>query len=542
MAPGAKTNTKDDLQAAAAQPPLVPAGGLDVPPSPQRLEVESFPGESRLPEDERDRQLVLHFALPRTIMTCDMSAGRSTETELNEVLSEMAWGSLDSTSGEWVLESQTPSLDPPSETVINYAEYVARSFPSDASTVPDEEEQRQNQEAAAAKRAVFTNAGEPGADFRPFFEQMVKSLAITNKTLAKAYDIKKPILDEQDVPEDPSRTDAQAIMRYGRHQVLPAFWQLLVSLTKKRRYFKLVLRSFSQEQLLVMQRELQLFCQGQHPAHCGQNKTQKPPLMNGEKNSRDMRLADGFIGHVDRTKGQLEFTCLGPVAQAESSAPSEVLGATPAQPPGPTIYAFPPFHEAYAGLQEQVLALANTVALVDDYAYWQQNKKVATAGKLFLVDHAGGLAETKVQHIFFDGAIGQHDARCIDVRDVVDGESLPLPEVNGMFLHHVDLYRASTEDEYFITALEACERKMSQQILQSRHVATPLESTAAASASPQGNEEEKQTHKEWLNRNIIPALLPAMEACQRDRPADPIEFIAFYMLRHRGQYSKSLKG
>jgi len=541
MAPGTKTNSKDDLQA-AAQPPVVPAGGLDVPPAPAQLEVESFPGESRLPEDERDRLLILHFALPRTIMTCDMSAARSTETELNEVLSEMAWGSLDATAGEWVLESQMPSLDPPSETVISYAEYVARSFPSDASTVPDEEEQRQNEEAAAAKRAVFTNAGEPGERFRQFFDQMVKSLAITNKTLAKAYDIKKPILDEQDVPEDPSRTDAQAIMRYGRHQVLPAFWWLLDSLIKKRRYFKLVLRSFNEEQLLVIQRELQLFCQCQHPAYCGQNKTKKVALMNGEKNSRDMRLADGCIGRVDRTRGQLEFSCLGPITQAESSAPAEVPGADPAQPPGPTTYAFPPFHEVYAGLQEQVLAVAHTAAIVDDYAHWQRNKRAATAGKLFLVDHAGGLAETKVQHIFFDGGIGQHDARCVDVRDVVDGASLPLHEVNGMFLHRVDLFKASTDDDYFITALEGCERKMSQQILVSRRVAPPLQSATAASATPGGNEEQRPSHKEWLNRNVIPALLPAMEACQRDRPADPIEFIAFYMLRHRGQYSKSLKG
>lgn len=288
-----------------------------------------------------------------------------------------------------------------------------------------------------------------------------------------------------------------------------------------------------------MQRELQLFCQGQHPAYCGQNKTQKPPLMNGEKNSRDIRLADGFIGRVDRTGGQLEFTCLGSdpqEAQAKSSAPAEDPGTAPVQPLGPTAYAFPPFHEAYAGLQEQVLAVAHTAAIVDDYAHWQKNKRAATAGKLFLVDHAGGLAETKVQHVFFDGGVGQHDARCIDVRDVVDGESLPLHEVNGTFLHRVDLYKASTEADYFITALEACERKMSQRILESRRVAPQPESTIAAP------EEEKPTHKEWLNRNIIPALLPAMEACQRDRPADPIEFIAFYMLRHRGQYSKSLKG
>jgi len=550
MAPGAKSVVVEEPE--PARPPEPPAGGLDMPPAPPSLEVEAFPGQSKLREDERDRHLILHFSLPRTIMTYDMAKSRTTEVELNEVLSETAWGSLDRNTGEWVLASEEPSLEPPEPTLISYAEYVDRAFPSDTSL--EEEERGLNAQEASQRRAAFTSQGEPGARLRPVFDNMVKSLTHTNKALAKAYDIKKPILSEDEVPEDPSRSEAQAIMRFGRHQVLPSFWHLLSNLTKRSRRFQVVFRSFSKEQLQAFQRELQLFCSGQHPAYCGQNKTQKPPPMNGEKGSRDLRLTDACIGRADRTGGRLEFPNLAvpdptapqPQAEDPAAAPATTTppaagaegdaAAAPPPPTRPAVYEFPPFHEAYAGLQEHVLGGANTAAIVDDLEYWEANECQATAGKLLLVDHSGGMAETKVQHIFFDGAMGQSDARCVDVRDVVSGEPLPFSEVNDMFLHRVDLYQAATDMEYFIKALEACELKMSKKIVESRRFSQEAEQVDEPQEVP------RLPHKEYLYRNVIPALLPALEACQRDRPSDPIEFIAFYMLRHPKQYSKTLKG
>lgn len=552
MAPGSKSIVAEEPESTR---PAEPAGGLEMPHPPAALEVEAFPGQSKLWEDERDRHLILHFSLPRTIMTYDMAKGRSTEVELNEALSEMAWGSLDRTTGEWVLENEEPSLEPADPTLISYAEYVERAFPTSSSLEEEEEEERERNAAEVRqRRATFTNQGEPGARLRPMFDNMVKSLMHTNKALAKAYDIKKPILNEEEVPEDPSRSEAQAIMRFGRHQVLPSFWHLLANLTKRARRFQVVFRAWSKEQLQAFQRELQLYCSGQHPAYCGQNKTQKPPPMNGDKGSRDLRLTDACIGRADRAAGRLEFLDLAvpdpnaPQPQADDAAAAAAAPATPAAgaegeaeapappPTRPAVYEFPPFHEAYAGLQEHVLGSANTAAIIDDLSYWEANECSADAGKLLLVDHAGGIAETKVQHIFFDGCIGRGDARCVDVRDVVSGEPLSFEEVDGMFTHRVDLFQATTDIEYFIKALEACELKMSKKIVESRRV----EQENNKVDEPQ--EVERLPPKDYLYRNVIPALLPALEACQRDRPSDPIEFIAFYMLRHAKQYNKTLKG
>jgi hypothetical protein len=526
-----------------APPPLpdAPAGGLDVPETrPLSAEDETFPGEGSLTDDERNRWLILHFALPRTIMTMDAAEGRSTEAELNDVLTEMAWGTIDGQTREWTLECEEPSLERAHESQISYAEFVARCHPTDSSV--DDATREENAILAGQKRAAFTHQGEPGSTFRPMFEAMVKALAHSTKPLMKAYDIRKAILNEDELPEDPNRSDAQNIMRFGRHQILPSFWQLLVTLTKKKRRFSVVFRTYSWDQLAVVQHELGLFCEGKHPAYDGKNKTQKPPLMDGQKGSRDMRLTQANVGNCDRFRGCLEFN-------ERSSAPPKEQDAEPTGEPTddvakeafkPTVYNFPPYHEAYAGLQHQILDGANTAAILDDMRYWNTKDRQATAGKLLLVDHGGGVAETEVQHVFFDGSMKPGDAHCVDVREAVSGEPIPYKDADGLFLHRVNPYEAVTDPDYFVKALDSCEVNMSKRILESRKVseaaATAAKEVAAAEAA-----EEKLPPKEWLYQNIIPALLPALEAAQRDRPVDPIEFIAFYMLRHSKQYSKTLK-
>lgn len=552
-----------EVEMPGPQPHDVPAGGLDVPSLPPPKDgdevQEAFPGESRLSPEERDRWLILHFALPRTIMTCDMAEGRSTEVELNDVLSRMAWGSIDGRTSDWMLESESPTLDAPHSSLISYFEYVERMYPSDESM--EKEAREENIAMAAQKRGAFTNTGDAGAKFRPMFDQMVKNLQHSNKALMKAYDLKKPILSEQDAPEDPSRSEAQGIMRFGRHQVLPAFWQLLNQLTKKNRRFSLVLRSFSEEQVAIVQRELQLFCQGQHPAYDGKNKTQKPPPMSGDKGSRDMRLIDANLGRFDRSACKLYFASRPAGDATKVARPGEVAALAGAAAPvagdasaegasaeegasafTPTEYQFASdYHEVYAGMQDQVLQGANTAAIIDDMAYWKSKGQDSTAGKLLLVDHAGGLAETKVQHVFFDGNMGSGSAQCVDVRDVVTGEPLAQSDAEGLFTHRVDLFQATTDVDYFVQALDACELKFSQKVLQSRQVAGAAGDDVASGEAAAGSEADRLPPKEYLYRNIIPALLPALEACQRDRPADPVEFIAFYMLRHSKQYSKTLK-
>jgi len=511
-----------------------PAGGLDMPPVPIPLATESFPGESQLSEDERNRWLILHFALPRTIMTQDMETGRTTEQELNNLFASMAWGTIDQADAGFVLESEDPTLDSPHEALISYAEYVDRTYPVDSNM--DESSRKENERLAEAKKNTCTNPGEPVAKFRPMYDQVVKNLVHSNKALQKAFDIKKFILDENEVPEDPAADDQRNILRYGRYQIIPAFFNLVIQLTRDRRRFSLCFRTYNADQLPPVQRELKLLCDGKHPAYSGQNKTQKPPPMNGDKQSRDMRLAAEDIGRMNRMSGRFEFSNRA----ASSTAAEPVMGEDGLPIPvafEPTVYEFPPYHKAYQGLQSHILEGSNTCAIVDDYDFWKEKDCKAAAGKLLLVNHGGGVAETKVQHIFFDGHIQKGDAYCVDVRDVVNGDPLAFKEADDVYMHRVDFYQACLDGDYFIKALKTCETNMSKRILESRRVAVEK---AALQERPELLKELPP--KEYLYRTVIPALLPALEACQRDRPADPLEFIAFYMLRHTQQYSKTLIG
>lgn len=508
-----------------------------MPPVRIPLETETVPGESRLTEEERNRWLILHFALPRTIMTQDMEEGRNTEQELNNLLACMAWGTIDPRTSEFVLEAEDPTLDPPHDALISYAEYVDRTFPADPNM--DEDARKANLRMAADKKNNCTNPGEPVVKFRPMFDQVVKNLVHSNKALAKAYDIKKCVLDEAEVPENPEVDDQRNILRYGRYQVIPAFFNLIIQLTKEKRRFSVVFRTFNEDALPGVQRELRLLCEGKHPAYSGQNKTQKPPPMNGDKLSRDMRLIEDNVGKMNRMSGRFEFSNRAATMDAPPAEPVIGDDGLPVPVPfEPTVYEFPPYHKSHEGLMYHILDKANTCAIVDDYDFWKAKDRDAEAGKLLLVNHGGGYAETKVQHVFFDGHIMKDNAYCVDVRDVVNGDPVKYTDAENAYMHRVDFYQACLDPEYYIKALKTCEATMTKKILDSRKA---LEDKAAAKGITSKDVLKSLDPKEYLYRTVTPALLPALEACQRDRPENPIEFIAFYMLRHTQQYSKTLK-
>jgi hypothetical protein len=460
-----------------------PSGGLDLPFPPPQLEVERFPGENQLTAEERNRWLILHVSLPRTIMTRDLVDKRDTESELNDVLSNMAWGTINADTREFVLSFDEPTLEPPHGSLISYAEYTSRMYPADSNMT--EEAREENLRMAEKLRTAFTAPGHPGIQFRPMFDQMVKNLTHSNKALVKAFDMKKVELCESATCEaDPSKSVAQNIMRFGRHSIVPSFWQLLIELVKSGRRFSLVFRAYSEEQLNLFKQEYQVFCEGKHPAFNGQNKTQKPPLMDGSKGSKDYRLADANIGRWSRKEGKLEFPNRPAPddlmrhqghqeAAAEAApAPDAATESADADAEGaegaavrftPTSYEFPPYHAVYAGLQHHVLGVdakpvANAAAIIDDLEFWDHRGRASEDAKLLLVDHAGSLAETKVQHIFFDGQIGRESYRSVDIRDVVSGEPIPYAEASDLFFHRVDFFKATIDEGYFIKAVSDCEQ------------------------------------------------------------------------------------
>lgn len=512
--------------------------------------AEAWEGESQLTDEEKTRRLVLHFSFPRTLMTCDMVEGRSTEQELNEVLSEMAWGTEDGE--QWILESPDPMLDPPPDSsgLISYKEFLQRRHPCGRDR--DESEAEENRRIVSSKCGTFTSPNEPGQKFRPMYDQMVKCITFSKQVL-KGYNLNKVHMNEEECPDDPSAEDWANIARMGRYQILPAFYNLLIYLTKEKRKFSLVFRAFGNE-IPLLQRELKCFCLGTHPCYNGGNKTKKPPNMSGEKGSKDMRLVDEYIGTMDRMGEKLEFIRRNSVVKKDGDeekkdAPTGEEAKDAAQDDmdedligggGPTFvptsYEFDQnFHQAYAGLTHQILEETNTTAIKDDFEYWIGKDRQPSAGKLLMVDDA----ETKTQHIFFDGHIRQGDPNCVDVRNVVDGRNIAYEDAEDVYIHRVNVWGAITDDQYFVKSLAACELKMSQRIVAARKAKAQDDEQLSA-------EELRERLKalppgEYLYKTVMPALLPALEVVQRDRPENPIDFLAFHLLRHMKQYQKTVK-
>lgn len=396
-------------------------------------------------------------------MSHDMEESRTTEQELNSVLATQAWGTVER--GKFVLRAEEPSFEAPDDAMVTYASHIERMYPSGPDV--DDADREENRNTAETKKSTCTDIGEPVEAFRKFFDAIIKSMAHTNnKALMKAYAMQHSvILDENEVPEDPELSAALNIMRYGRHQITPSFWNLLIHLVKENRVFSLVFRTWNQDQLAPLKRELNSFCEGGHPAYNGQNRTTQPPLMNGERLSLDMRLHDANVGYMSRTAGTLIFhgrDSAGSVIQPVFDEDGKRIQKGFLDAVEPLTYRFPPFQEPAEGLTNRILQESNCAAIVDDFDYWADKDRTTLAGKYLFVKYNGGIPETNVQHIFFDGNILAGSGYCVDVRDIASGNPQPFDDCDGMFLWRVDFRQACLDIDYFIKAVKACQTKLSR--------------------------------------------------------------------------------
>jgi len=96
-------------------------------------------------------------------------------------------------------------------------------------------------------------------------------------------------------------------------------------------------------------------------------------------------------------------------------------------------------------------------------------------------------------------------------------------------LCRVNFVEAINDSTYYLNALAAVEKNFQDRIAQRRiDEAVGVEPPTTTSS------------KNYIYQNIIPALLPALEVVARDRPDDPLELMAFYMLRHKMQYNNEI--
>jgi hypothetical protein len=469
--------------------------------------------EKHLLEEERARRLILHFEVTQVLIMSDMENNLTTDQVLNEILAEMAWGVLDTETGEWVLESEQPSLDAPDDAMISYTQYIKEKFP--ATDVEDEKTRDENEELQTKAKHRFTAKGEPGQMFRGVYDQMVKNMTVPNG-VKKGYGIAKVSVNETEGPAfDPNQDWGANLVRFGRYKILPSFFKLLDSMNReKRKNVTIVLRSASARLLEEVAEEINKFCNTQHPLYSGQNRTKKA-IMNGDKGSINWQIQEAhrgqFVVNEDDT-WYLSFEARNRIVEKPPNDDPDIIEETP--PPEPTLY--DGYKEIYAGLVKEV-TMECAMCMVET----KQNETYV-APKM-LVDQG----DTAVQQIYFYPGTKPPS---VDVLDAVDCISI---DSNG-YLMRVDPYRAITEIEYFIRGIAACEAQCTRTILEKK--LAPV----AKSSELTAEELRSLPPKEYLYRTVLPALLPGLQVVTRDRPADPILWLALYLLRHPKQYNKVL--
>lgn len=214
------------------------------------------------------------------------------------------------------------------------------------------------------------------------------------------------------------------------HYILPSFYRLIERLHQNGRNFSIVIRTYGLDAPNVLQ-SMSRTLQGQHPEF--------PNALPIKVNLDPGKI----IRRLDTITAQIG---------GESSSGS--------------------ITSRYRGdraIYDLMCCSTGVSAYVDDFRYWQANDYRSNAGKPLWIDPS----RTDVQHIFFDDNIRVTDSDSIvDVR-VFDSptsqsaRSLPRQETTkfeDMCLVQADLLQSTSNADYFINKVEACEKKFDQYV------------------------------------------------------------------------------
>ena len=346
----------------------------------------------------------------------------------------------------------------------------------------------------------------------------------------------KPICEEYNLlPEEEKKEDSnpnlededekeliRRIFDSGRMLLIPSFFRLIQELKKNKKEFAIIFRTFGSELKDVVD-EFNMFCRGSHPLFNGKHGTPRIRF-DGKSKSKDMLIDQHNMGYISRGPADTSF----------------VIGNLKRHPPGEgieehhsaaiedgVVVVYQDLPSIYVAMQERLYKAAS-MAISDDWFYWNTNGETSEYGKLLLVDES----DYGVQHIFFDDNIEIEHPKIVDVRDVVTGEPIPFRKALNKYIFRVDSYRAIVEQDYFYKAVLICEENRREEI-------DRLENGVG-----QGDDEQKEVvvseweklvsspTDEYLAKVIMPVLLPALQVLDIERPTNPVSFLAHYVLKH----------
>ncbi|RNE99959.1 putative ubiquitin ligase [Trypanosoma rangeli] len=366
------------------------------------------------------RPLVIHMDLNRTIIQFDSAGGRTMEDALNSNVAASVMGRCDG--DKWVAVFG-PQEEGDRSGLMTYDNYVdnLHTEPPGMHERPQAERDRIWRDIAANRRLMvrsFTHTGQPGEKYMHHVEEQRRVLAAA-----------------------------------PNYSMIPAFFQLVNTLSELDWPFTLIFRTFGNDLANVLQ-EWRHFVFGEHVYK---------PRGAVLKHMKEKYIPEA-TGCIFRAEDQL-FLCLGPDKPSvvvcpegtETLPPSEALAQLLAMPFCKEVYQTD-FMLLHDKLLEYTSASNNVGGIVDYYPFWASGAERRSGGKVFPVaitaSSYGLTSVTPRFYVFFDDNIFIGEEKSIvDLRDITTGKSITDAATERKYCVAVNPYMAIVNNDYFVDSL-----------------------------------------------------------------------------------------
>ena len=168
----------------------------------------------------------------------------------------------------------------------------------------------------------------------------------------------------------------------------------------------------------------------------------------------------------------------------------------------------------------------------EDYQFFNKhiNKRSENlCGKLFLVDSS----DLNTHHIFFDDNIKADEAYIIDIWDVSTKQRVKFSDAQNLYICQADFIQAVTDPDFFIKQVNKCLEERSKRVERVLSEGFKLAEEKQKEADEQKEFLKSCPPSEYLKETVFPHLTPALSILDKERPSDPLSFLAIYLLENK---------
>jgi len=375
-------------------------------------------------------RLIIHLDVNKTIAMADPFLNKQFESVCNEILCKKIYGTVkDDEDGracfECTLEGfrdSRPNETEEDDNLLNYSEFVQKFLIPPHSPSP-QDRKRVKMEREWLK-CIFTNPGQPGEKFRHLYQEMLNKMSLGDEECKKLEAAGIPVRGESEGT--------------AYHFLVPAFFELIIDLSKKGRKFTLVFRTFGTDMDNV-QKELNLFCEGKHPYYPNVR-------FDGSGDSQDLRLHKENCGKISYDMKPKPKLTWGAFRNSENWRYRESTDSKCKTIEGD--------REVFDSIKTKAMK-GLTTGISDDWRWWHRNNKRSEFGKLFLIEQE----DESCHQMFFDDNINEGDLAIVDCRDLQTLDPIPYENAYKVYVEFADSYDIITDKRWFIKAIGEMELK-----------------------------------------------------------------------------------